>query len=320
MIRPPRILVLRGGAIGDFVLTLPALQALRRRWPEAHIELIGYPHIAALAQAGGLADAVRSLDSARIARLYAPGETLPSEDQAYFHSFDFVLTYLHDPHDVVRDNLLANGAREVLECPPFPGRGHAGDHFVHPLEIYALYEAGTAPALTLNPDRLAAGRARLAALGASAHPVIVHPGSGSVQKNWPAERFVEAAGRLRAAGCDLCFLLGEADDALAPRVRAAAPARGPVIEGLELIEAAGVLAHARAYVGNDSGMTHLAAALGAPTLALFGPTDPAVWGPRGRRVAILRAPGGDLAALDANFVATRLLELIAAAEGGRPAG
>ncbi len=310
MIRPPRILVLRGGAIGDFMLSLPALQALRRRWPEAHIELIGYPHIAALARAGGLADEIRALDSARIARLFAPGETLPDGERAYFKSFDFVLTYLHDPGGVVRANLLSNGAREVLECPPFEGAGHAADHFVRPLETYALYEAGAAPALALNPESMAAGRVRLAAAGAAPDPVILHPGSGSAKKNWPAERFVDLARRLRARGQALCFLLGEADNALAPRIRAASPGTGPVLENLELIEAAAVIAHARGYVGNDSGLTHLAAALGVPTLALFGPTDPAVWGPRGRRAAILRAPGGDLAALAVDAVFARLTELL----------
>ena len=62
-VKKPRILVVRGGAIGDFIMTLPAIGALRERWPEAHIEILGYPHIAELAQGRYYADAMRSIDA-----------------------------------------------------------------------------------------------------------------------------------------------------------------------------------------------------------------------------------------------------------------
>ncbi|NQT91944.1 MAG: hypothetical protein HQ559_04215, partial [Lentisphaerae bacterium] len=91
----PRILVLRGGAIGDFVLTLPALRLLRERWPDAHIELVGYPHVASLADAGGLVDRVRSLDSADIARLFSLRPDLPASQREYLSSFHIVLSYLY---------------------------------------------------------------------------------------------------------------------------------------------------------------------------------------------------------------------------------
>lgn len=73
----PRIRVLRGGAIGDFVVTLPAIRLLRERWPDAYIDLVGYPHITSLAVAGGLVDRVTSLDGADIARLFSLRPDLP---------------------------------------------------------------------------------------------------------------------------------------------------------------------------------------------------------------------------------------------------
>ena len=71
-VHPPRFLVLRGGAIGDFIVTLPVLQALRDRWPDAYVEIWGYPHVARLALAAGLAQRVVSLDRAEMARFYVP--------------------------------------------------------------------------------------------------------------------------------------------------------------------------------------------------------------------------------------------------------
>jgi hypothetical protein len=121
--------------------------------------------------------------------------------------------------------------------------------------------------------------------------VAIHPGSGSPTKNWPADRFAELA---RALSPDRPWLLiaGPADaNAIAPL--AALP--GAVLaRDLPVRVLAALLAQARLYVGNDSGITHLAAAYGAPTLALFGPTEPSQWSPVGPSVTVLRAPDGVL--------------------------
>ena len=137
-----RILVLRGGAIGDFILTLPALQKLRARWPEAHIELLGYPHIAELALAGGLIDRVASLDKAEMARFFSRLPKFTDAQRDYVKSFDLVLSYLHDPEDIVRQNLLTAGARQVIYGSPILRGGHAIEHLLRPLETLALYAEG----------------------------------------------------------------------------------------------------------------------------------------------------------------------------------
>lgn len=130
--------------------------------------------------------------------------------------------------------------------------------------------------------------------------LAVHPGSGSALKNWRGERFAELAERLAA---DRPFLVveGPADEA------AVAPLRGRrsavVARGLSLRTLGALLARAGLYVGNDSGVSHLAAAWGAPTLALFGPTDPVVWAPTGPLVRVLEAPDGEMGRLDAATVA-----------------
>ncbi len=310
MILRPRFLVLRGGAIGDFVLTLPVLQALRAQWPEAHIEVVGYPHIAELARAGGWADRVESLDRAHFARFYSWRPALGDALIQYVRSFDLVVSFLHDPDGVVRRNLESTGVRQVLYRSPVDPRIHATDHLLKVLETLAIYAAGAAPRLSLPPEAVAAGRRRLAGAGAAPDfALAIHPGSGSPKKNWPAERFGDLARRARADGFSPFFVFGEADEATAERLRACAP-DVPRIESLELMETAAALAAARAFVGNDSGIAHLAAALGLASIVLFGPTDPDIWGPRGAAVTILRAPEGALDRLGADAVWRALSEAV----------
>ncbi|MFO7642488.1 MAG: glycosyltransferase family 9 protein [Candidatus Competibacteraceae bacterium] len=306
MIERVRILVLRGGAIGDFMLTLPALCALRRQWPDAYLEIIGYPHIAELARAAGLADHIDSLDRARIAMLFSDRPGPDPALRAHIRSFHFVLSYLHDPNGVVVENLRRSGSKQVLYGSPKPSAAglHAADHLLRPLEELALFEAGAVPRLDLLPRHRDAGHARLAQLGlrGGRPPVALHPGSGSPSKNWPVERFINLALALAKRGVAPFFLTGEADLPALESIRRAAPKDIPLVRGLSLLETAELLSACPFFAGNDSGITHLAAALQCRCWAIFGPSDPSVWGPRGAHVSILRAPDGILEALSLHAV------------------
>lgn len=290
MSRDPRILILRGGALGDFMLTLPAIQALRDRWPGAQIEALAYPHIARLARPGGWLQDIESLDRAGVAQLFSPRPRIEPPLRERIAAADIVISWLHDPDGTVGDNIRACGARLYLYQSPVDPRIHATDHLIRPLESLAIYEAGRAPVLVPDAGAAAAGGAWLERHGCAARPLALHPGSGSPRKNWPWDRFLEVARRARAAGWQSFFLLGEADAALEDA--AGSCGAGPVAHGLDLVGAAGLLSRAAAYIGNDSGITHVAAALGIPTTAIFGPTDPAIWAPRGLKVRVLRSPDG----------------------------
>ncbi|PYI86080.1 MAG: hypothetical protein DME26_09685, partial [Verrucomicrobia bacterium] len=101
----PKILVIRGGAIGDFILTLPALAALRRQFPQAHLEVLGYPHIVQLALAGGLVDRAQPIEARGLAGFFARGGELASELVDYFSEFDIVISYLYDPDEIFQTNV-----------------------------------------------------------------------------------------------------------------------------------------------------------------------------------------------------------------------
>ena len=294
----PRFLVLRGGAIGDFIVTLPVLQALRAQWPTAHVEIWGYPHIAELAVAGGWAQSVVSLDRAEMARFFVPEPSFTDAQVAAVRSFDLVFNYLHDPVGQVRSNLLLAGAKQVLSGSPIVKRGHAVPFLLEPLQALAIYETDLVPELDLSGEARAAARNRLRAEGLKQRPVAVHPGSGGAAKKWPADRFLEIARRLRGRGRDVVAILGEADRAEAVLLAREMPEL-PVLANLPLVELAAALSECGAFLGNDSGITHLAAAVGLPVVALFGPSDAETWAPRGRGdIRILRAPEGELERLE----------------------
>jgi ADP-heptose:LPS heptosyltransferase len=138
--------------------------------------------------------------------------------------------------------------------------------------------------------------------------LAVHPGSGSPSKNWPVGRFLEAARRL-AGDHPWLLVAGPAEAELAAPSGATCAREWP----LRVLGAA--LGRAGLFLGNDAGVSHLAAAAGAPTLALFGPSDPGVWAPVGPHVAILRARAGSMAELDCEAVLAAAERLRSAASG-----
>ena len=280
----PRILFLRGGAIGDFVLTLPALQAVRDRWPDAYIEVVGYPWIAELARAGGIVDEIVSLDKADMAKYFVFRADLTDEQKSHIRSFHFIISYLHDPAETVKGNMLAAGVRQFIYGSPMVKRGHAIEHLMKPLEELAIYPEGEpCPKLVLSGEHRRKGVERVGAIGERV--VALHPGSGSPKKNWPLERFLELAGMVSGKGMTPMFVIGQAEVEIDRRL-ADMGNNVPVLRGCSVVELAEALSACSGYVGNDSGVTHIAAALGIPVVALYGPTDPSVWGPRGTRVRV----------------------------------
>jgi heptosyltransferase-2 len=300
---PNRILVIRGGAIGDFILTLPVLAALRRQFPASRLELLGYPHIAQLALAGGLVDAVRSIEARALAGFFAAGAPLAEALADYFGSFAVIVSYLYDPDGVFQANVARCSKALFLAGPHRPddrGGVPAAEALLGPLSRLAIFDADPVPRLTL-PARTSARASRVA----------LHPGSGSERKNWPEAKWAEFLGQLLARSeRDLTLVGGEAEGNRLERLARALPAaRVQLARSLPLTELAGVLSSCAAFVGHDSGISHLAAALGLPCLLLWGDTPQTVWRPPSPRVRLLQEAQG-LSAMPVERVLAGALELV----------
>jgi heptosyltransferase-3 len=294
-----RFLVVRGGAIGDFILTLPVFGALREMFPKAHIELLGYPNVARLALEGGAVDAARSIDARPMASYFIRrGESDPGL-RNYFGSFQVVISYLYDPDGFFQLNVSKCGELQFVQGIHRPDEGdsiHATEALLQALERLAIFGADPTPRLSFsNPEK--------------ADVIAVHPGSGSEKKNWPIGKWNELLDRL-SNDHRILVVGGEADRGRIDRLREELPGdRFEFLLNASLDEVGRRLQGCKAFVGHDSGITHLAAAVGLPGLCLWGETNENVWRPRSDRVEILRG-GIGLGAISVEDVLDRMAGLV----------
>ncbi len=286
--RPPCLTayVVRGGALGDFVLSLPAIAAVRAAFPGDPLCLVAQPSFGQLAVEADLCDLAPSIDGPLASELLHRGP--PSQElRARFADAAAAVVWSCDREGRAAANLAAVGVPRRLVADPFPLESsglHCADHLVQTLDALGVH--GELPAV----PRLPLPRPR----DWSPRRVAIHPGSGSPRKNWPLPRFVELARRLEAAGREVVWLLGPAERESS--LSCSPPATSRVAETPDVSRLARVLTACGAYVGNDSGVTHLAAALGLAVVALFGPSDPRIWAPRGKRVRLQVTAGSQPAA------------------------
>jgi ADP-heptose:LPS heptosyltransferase len=267
------------GALGDWVLTFPVLRGLARLGPTAAATSWGKARLAA-AMIPGIEEV--SIEQPGWSALHAEGasDRVRGDTRALLGSAEQIVTFVSSGRDPWAENLRDLAMRAscafINPTPPPNWPGHVTAWHEHQLREQGmeLPVDSTVPPRR-NPDG----------------PLVIHPGSGGAAKCWPAERFEAVIDAVRPRGVAVRVLLGEAEMERWPaplldrwrRTHGAVP-----LHDFETLRAA--LAGARAYLGNDSGPTHVAAQLGIPTLALFGPTDPALWSPIGPAVTLVAPP------------------------------
>jgi len=274
-----KILVIRGGAIGDFILTLPVLAALRKTFPATRLDVLGYPHIAALATLAGFAAETRSIEAGPLAGFFARRGTLSEPLSEYFGGFNIIVSYLYDPDHVFQDNVLRCTKAQFIAGPHRPDEKqniHATDVFLQALERLAIFNADPEPRIEIR------GRQSSATLA-------VHPGSGSDKKNWPESNWVELLALVATrTNWHVLMVAGEAEQERVQRLSTIVPIdRLQVAMNRPLTEVAERLAGCRAFLGHDSGITHLAAATGLRGIALWAESNPAIWRPRSDRFEVV---------------------------------
>lgn len=252
-----RTLVVHTGGIGDFLLFCPSLKRLAEDGP---VQLAGRRDRLMLAVVSGIAEDAHEVEAIGFESVFT--RTTP-EFEKFAADFNRAIVWMRDDGRI-EAALRDCGIGEVRVFPGLPPPGwtrHAAEYYAKCLGFCDL------PPLRLVFDPYDRKR-----------DILIHPGSGGSVKNWPLERFETIANELTCRGRNVTWLLGPAEDQLT------LSASADVLRPTSVLSLARILTSARGYLGNDSGVTHLAAACGCPTVAVFGPTDPGVWAPRGEHV------------------------------------
>jgi heptosyltransferase-3 len=291
---PERILLIRTGGLGDTLLMWPALAAVRRRFPKARIDLMGHRERCQLLAVPRGADLALDVEGSGLHVLFEISAAPPEGVCARFAAYDAIVAFAAPGDYALAENLSACGVEEVHAFLPFPSAGekiHVAEHAKRSLIGVDLAEPGEDPRLDVSAKEREDGAQALVSLDLWKKKLaLLAPGSGSANKNWAPGKFAELAAELTKKGFTPLLLQGPADSSAVTAVLDCAGAEGlPVLVDESPATLKGVLAHAQLFVGNDAGPTHLAALMGVPTVAIFGPSDPVRWSPVGPRVNLIRS-------------------------------
>lgn len=303
------------GAIGDCILTLPLAELMKETVCPGGVDIIGHTEYLGMLPGRSCVDAVKSLDSMSLHRLFA-GEgdfELADGDPLImaFAGYSWIASFLGEPDSHFEKNLIftvnCSHSAEVMTLAMKP----AAEHNIHVSDFYRkqfFEQSGLSfdgnesavgmPLIRPTQADIYRGKEILAENGImpTTKPVVIHPGSGGAHKCWRLDNFLSVARILAKEGVEVVFLFGPAEaERFSEPAIAGIRTAGKLLTNLSLADVLGVLGCSRGYIGNDSGITHLAAALGIRTVVVFGPTEPAIYGPLGPAVTILRSDETDFA-------------------------
>ena len=302
------LVVRQHNQLGDMLCVVPLLRALRRSHPGARIALLASPVNAGVMQGNSCLDEVILYDKREyLGRAgMRPGAAIGFLRRLRERKFDLVLTPSTVSMSATSDMLaMATGAGirigpGSLDGRPNPSRGA----YTHPVNLdwrhsphrhqtlrnldvataLGLPEVPLHSEITLTEDEVAGAKSFL--LKVSLPPasfVVYHPGAGKPPNRWPAGRFAELANAIAGeTGMGTVVTSGSFDRVPVGEMTAALRVRYSVLENRPIREVAAVLRQARLVVSNDTGIMHVAGAVGTPVLSLFGPTDPHQWAPLNR--------------------------------------
>jgi ADP-heptose:LPS heptosyltransferase len=294
--------------LGDCILTLPLVRIMKDKLGLGGVDIIGHTDYIGIFPERSCVDGVHSMDSAELHRMFVEPAKFNLEDWdpliGVFSDYSWIVSFLGEPHSDFEQNLIftanCSHSAEIISLPLKPPEGSTQ----HVAEFYAQQFA-TESGLPLGQAKVPANDVLVKLtegdrdggvelldhndIDLSKKLIVLHPGSGGRHKCWHLENFLAIAEELRSRDHEVLFLLGPAEEErLASPEKERIHAAGKCIGHLSLAQVISILSCADAFVGNDSGVTHLAAGIGLRTFALFGPTDPALYRPVGRALTIFR--------------------------------
>jgi ADP-heptose:LPS heptosyltransferase len=306
------IIAVRRGGLGDLLVVLPSLRLLRAAFPETRITLVARRDYGRLFPAAGIVDTVDDADEFRWSALASPGAARDVGPFS-FPEADLVVGWFHAPtaEDFRKSAAALWPAAEVRVIEADPAAGHPLNRSFFNQTAASLFGRDRPVVRFEDCSRLPLPRPVAPAAGAGRFPaspyVVVHPGGGSPAKLWPGGHFRKVIRRSAEAGLSGAVVLGEAEESLRAEWTAWAGSERPagwiLLDRPALEDLAALLTNASFYFGNDSGVTHLAAVLGLPGLAVFRDKFARAWNPGGN-IIVVSAP--DVRALEVSPIFSRV--------------
>jgi heptosyltransferase-3 len=286
------IIMMHPGSLGDVLLAVPAIVRLRTRFPGYRLALFAEVPAAKLLYACGVVDAWTSMQGRECAGLFVDADAINGQVRTWLMDCDLAVGWMQGHDGTLSRTLKALGVREVIVRSPFSTEilaAHQQDRFLETVDEVPSDDEGDV-LLKVTEPVIQLGRACLEAAGHSIGQslVVIHPGSGSPHKCVAPETLLPVVVAVQHVGAIPLIVEGPADREPVERLLQLCPNPPIVLKDLDLLTVAGVLAQSQLFVGQDSGITHMAGLMGLRMVALFGPTDPARWAPRGIHVTVVQ--------------------------------
>jgi len=344
-----RGVILQPGAIGDCILTLPLAEFLRDCVGLGGVDILGHTDYIGILPGRSCVDGIRSIDSVELHRLFSETKTFDLADGDplinAFSDYAWIVTFLGEPDSDFEQNLIftahCSRSAEVITlsmnpAPRMGGMKPAGKLTTPSTELrtghitdFYIEQFVTQSGLTLRPWRVRRGDCLIKATKSdinsgrelleeidvdfSEKVVVIQPGSGGAYKRCHLDNFQAVAKELVSRGIKAIFLLGPAElEQFSDETKKNIAGVAQCLTDLSLTEVVGLLSCADVFVGNDSGITHLAAAMGIKTLSVFGPTDPVIYGPIGPDVTVFRSTTETFASEPSEDLQQELLKVLTA--------
>lgn len=305
-----RGVIINPGAIGDNLLLLPLADYMKKTLALDGVDFIGNSDYIEFLQGRSCLANTRSIDSIPLYKLFAdPDEFTLDEGQIlakYFRSYEWIVSFLGESQSCFESNLVASvytsHAAQISILPLIPKTcesGHISRFYIDKFcqancleqTDFKFNETGLLIKSLATDVENGTMLIKSKGVDLARKKLAIHPGSGGENKCWNFENICSVAANLKRTACEIIFLLGPAEtERLSPGDNQMLADIGKVFSGLTLRQTMQIIASCDAFLGNDSGISHIAAGLGKPTLALFGPTDPAVYRPIGPMVHVVTPP------------------------------
>ncbi len=297
--------IIQPGALGDCILTLPLAEFAKNTLKLGAVNILGHCDYISFLPGRSCIDGVRSIETTDLHRLFVDSSRfqLPQADRLInlFSQYAYIVSFLGGPESNFETNLIytanCSHSAEVFTIPlkPTAGKMNIADFYIHKFAEQSGLEPPKKTSLKksafIKPENADFNNAdyllRSQGIYSKQKITLIHPGSGGTQKCWNIHNFIELADKLNARKYKPVFLLGPVElERLEKKIIRRIKNKAPCLTNLPIDSLPGILGHAHAFIGNDCGITHLAAAMGVKTLALFGPTDSNLYRPIGPDVFV----------------------------------